>query len=215
MGFLTHLRESQIETANAAVSRQDAILDDYLGWLRNGPSRGRAERKITIIARDPLAPIVTAVVARTDILRAEGVTVEVILSQTEPEAALNDLNEALMTLNNDLNQDEYVRWAKKSALLDAHEQLTLGTQMCWSGDSMRREPGKRDSLDLFEQEAPHTVRLGLLAFEAIWSVSDCLPRSLSVQGLNRRPQASKAQPADTTLPRSSLISRLRLAATWH
>jgi hypothetical protein len=40
---------------------------------------------------------------------------------------------------------------------------------------MRRDPGKRDGLDLFETDAPDTVRLGALAFDAIWSISTPVP----------------------------------------
>ena len=40
---------------------------------------------------------------------------------------------------------------------------------------MRREPGKCNSLDLYERDAPQAVRLGMLAFDAIWAISEQIP----------------------------------------
>lgn len=216
MGFLTHLRQQQIDTVTSAVSRQDSILDEYLDWLGEDTERSPEELKLTIIARSAVSPAVTALIARAGALRARQVTASVIVSQPEPKDAFADLEMTLAMLNAGTDTTESVRWAKRSALLDAHEQITMGTHMCWSGDAMRREPGKRDSLDLLEHDAPHTVRLGLLAFDAIWSVSEPVTASKKTKAPSRKPLASQARPANTIMPSSSLMTRLsRLAATWH
>lgn len=216
MSFLSHLRQAQIDTVNEAVERQDAIISDYLAWLAETEDTSPAARKLTIIARSPASAAVKAMIARTGDLRAAEVNVRVILANLEPEAALGEVKQALTLMNAGHDDDEFARWAKNAALLDAHEQVTLGTHMCWSGDAMRRDAGKRDSLDLFESDAPHTVRLGLLAFDAIWAVSVAIPGLRKADAPARRPLASQARPASTELPSSSLLTRLnRLTATWH
>jgi hypothetical protein len=53
--------------------------------------------------------------------------------------------------------------------LDAHEQLLLGSRMCWSGDVMRRSEERINSLSIFEKDAKKQVSLGRMAFETIWA----------------------------------------------
>lgn len=216
MSFLSHLRQAQIDTVNENSERQDAIISDYLAWLAETDDKSPEARKLTIIARSPASVTVKAVVARTGDLRAAEVNVRIIFAHLEPEAALSEVKQALTLLNAGHEDAEFARWAKNAALLDAHEQMTLGTHMCWSGDAMRREAGKRDSLDLMESDAPHTVRLGLLAFDAIWAVSIAIPGIRRSESTTRRPLASQARPATALLPSTSLLTRLnRLTATWH
>ncbi len=56
--------------------------------------------------------------------------------------------------------DQLIRWASNPRLLDAHEQVTYGDAMCWSGDPMRRDADKRNALALFDEAASDRVRHG-------------------------------------------------------
>ena len=66
---------------------------------------------------------------------------------------------------------DLIRWARNPRLLDAHEQVTYGDMMRWSGDPMRRDADKRNALALFDEGCSVRVRHGRLAFEALWAVS--------------------------------------------
>ena len=70
---------------------------------------------------------------------------------------------------------ELIRWARNPRLLEAHEQVTYGEAMCWSGDAMRRDADKRNALDLVRRGSSGAVRLGRLAFEALWAASSLVP----------------------------------------
>ena len=65
-----------------------------------------------------------------------------------------------------------VRWARDLRLLEAHEQLVLGTETSWYGDSMRRDPSIRDACELYAPECPATARRSIQFFENLWRVSE-------------------------------------------
>jgi len=72
-----------------------------------------------------------------------------------------------------------IRWAKTPTLMDAHEQLVLGAMMSWSGDSMRREPSKRDAFELFRSSCEQSAEYGLRGFNMLWDASEVIPVRLS------------------------------------
>lgn len=177
MGFFTHFRQRQLDAANAAVAHHDSILECYLDRLDAGGKAPVAERCVTVLARSAASPALRALIHRHEALKARGVRARAIVAYLEPGDALRETVETLVALAPERKVNELLRWANKTCIHDAHEQLTLGTGLSWSGDMMRREPGKCDGLDLFEKDAPQTVRLGRLAFEAIWTISAPLPAS--------------------------------------
>jgi hypothetical protein len=70
---------------------------------------------------------------------------------------------------------QLIRWARNPRLLDAHEQVTYGDTISWSGDAMRRDADRRNALTLFGEATPDMVRLGRIAFEALWAASSLVP----------------------------------------
>jgi hypothetical protein len=68
--------------------------------------------------------------------------------------------------------------------------VTYGETMCWSGDAMRRDADKRNALTLFDEEAPEAVRLGRLAFEALWTASAHVPKGRLTGPDTARPSGS-------------------------
>ena len=216
MGLLSHLRQTQITNATTALARHSRIFEHYFEWLDEQPDPSQEDRTVSLIARSPSSPVALAAMESADELKARGVAVKAIVSQTEPAQALRGLAQALVMLTDVKDVRELARWANKACLLDAHEQLILGGSMCWSGDVMRREPGKCDGLDLFEPNAPQTVRLGVLAFDAIWEVCDSLPLAAVRGVLATRPNASGSHPNDQALAAFSFMNRTdRLTATRH
>jgi hypothetical protein len=204
MRLFSHLRQKQVETANHAIARQDEFLARYLAWLEAQPEQAPDARRLTILARSPISSVVRAIVGRAGDLRARGVMVKALLARVDPDDSLRELAATLTTLTPHRPLDELMRWADNRCLLEAHEQLTLGPAMCWSGDMMRRDPAKRDGLDLFEADAPHTVRLGALAFDAIWNISAAVPAA-RLSSRPARPNGSYERAMDEAMPKPAFL----------
>ena len=71
-----------------------------------------------------------------------------------------------------------IRWAKNRALLDAHERLTLGRTLCWTGDAMRRSEDSRSALDRVEDCTPSILAEANASFAYLWRASTPLPKTL-------------------------------------
>jgi hypothetical protein len=60
--------------------------------------------------------------------------------------------------------DYEVRWARDPRLIEAHEQLVLGAQTCWIGDSMRRDPTKCDAFESYVEGCGEAAGCALVSF---------------------------------------------------
>ncbi len=98
-----------------------------------------------------------------------------ILARLDPAEDLRELFASLSELAPREQSGELIRWARNPRLLDAHEQVTYGEIMCWSGDPMRRDADKRNALALFDEGGSVRVMHGRLAFEALWAASAAVP----------------------------------------
>ncbi len=172
MNLMSQLRNNKKTVETTAFERHDAFISLFLESLADKTGAGSRNRTISIIARSPESPVVKAIISRSDELKQHHASVQAIFADMSAEGALAEFSGALSGLNAGAHACDNIRWARNACLKDAHEQLILGTEMCWSGDCMRREPGKCNSLDLFEAAAPGVVRLGILAFDAIWAISE-------------------------------------------
>jgi len=66
-----------------------------------------------------------------------------------------------------------IRLGHDLRLLDAHEQIVAGEAAVWFGDSMRREPERRDAFCQFNRDNSEMARRSRRTFEHLWSV--CKP----------------------------------------
>ena len=145
---------------------------------------------LTMILRSADSDPAKALVGVKGALQNCGVRVKAILAKIEPEDEIRQLFAALSQLAPDQGASELIRWARNPRLLDAHEQVTYGEAMCWSGDAMRRDADKRNALTLFDEAAPDTVRLGRLAFEALWAASTLVPERRLTGPVTARPSGA-------------------------
>lgn len=155
----------------AALARHDTFIGQYLDWLAGQSGQDRLTRQISMIAHSPASPVARAILARCNDLKRNHTSIAVIFAEMGSEGALDEYSEAIAGLPTGTAGGGWIRLAQNACLGDAHEQLILGTEMCWAGDSMRRKQGHRDALALFETKAPKAVRIGTLAFDAIWSIA--------------------------------------------
>jgi hypothetical protein len=180
-------------------------LRRHLQMMSRFVEGAKAGASLTMILRSADSDPAKAMVSMKGALQHSGVRVKVILAKIEPEDELRQLFAALSELAPQEGASELIRWARNPRLLDAHEQVTYGETMCWSGDAMRRDADKRNALTLFDEEAPDTVRLGRLAFEALWIASALVPeRRLTGPATPRPSGAYQLSEAPITAFRPSL-----------
>jgi hypothetical protein len=157
---------------------RQAELDRHLQVMARFAERaGESKSPLTftmILRSASSGPALAAVQLKDSLLRA-GVSAKAILAKIEPEEELRQFFSCLSEFAPTEPAQELIRWARNPRLLDAHEQVTYGEDMCWSGDHMRRDAEKRNALTLFDDAAPEMVRLGRLAFTALWAASAVVP----------------------------------------
>ena len=161
--------------------KEDRILD-FLGYyfelLSSENANNFGEKSVTLIARSPSSPVARALYAFVSEASAGDISIQIIFSQLEPTDVLSDWLELMLDETSTAPKPD-IRWAKTPTLIDAHEQLVLGKSMSWSGDSMRREPSKRDAFELFRSSCTQSAEYGLRAFNMIWGASETIPVRLS------------------------------------
>lgn len=174
MGFISgfpkkHVLQEQLE-------RFTHIYDAYFAKI--DAEAGPRDTHLSMLARSAASPMCRVLTERIDEFAARGITVQAIFARLGPVEPLIGFMEAVQRLNGHGHVAAALRWAKNPCLLNAHEQLTLGLRMCWTGDCMRRSADARNALDLFEENSLSSVRLGELAFAAMWTASKPLPKEL-------------------------------------
>lgn len=196
MTLMSRIRRNPQKTAPQSLDRHVAFIESYLDSLPRPAAQDPVMRELSIIARSPASPVAVAVRASASRFAQKAIGVRAIFAELGTDGALADFCGATVGVGNATAARKSIRWARNVCLRDAHEQLILGTNMCWSGDCMRREPGKRNALDLYEREAPQVVRFGMLAFEAIWAICETVPASRLDPSASVKPSAAYAPDAD-------------------
>jgi hypothetical protein len=150
--------------------RLGEFVTGYLAEARTVSPRPRSE--ILVIARSVESPVVRAVAAQAADLVGGGFSVRMIVAQVDAETMPRG-----WTLSDTIEVECEVRWARKPRLIEAHEQLVLGPETCWIGDSMRREPTKCDAYETFVEDCAKTTASTVMSFERLWQTSEpLLPR---------------------------------------
>jgi hypothetical protein len=182
-GEVKDFRQAELEGHLAAISR--AIERTK---AESAPSPG-----FTLILRSASSAPAQALVHMKDELERAGISAKVILAKLEPQEELRELFLSLTHLSPRQQPSELIRWARNPRLLDAHEQVTYADAVCWSGDAMRREADRRNALTLFNEATPEMVRLGRLAFEALWGASSLVPERYLIGRLAVKPSGAYEQ----------------------
>jgi hypothetical protein len=172
MGFLSDPHDDFPQSPFHAVSRFDPCFDVY--GLNLKERMEERDRTITLIARSPASPAARALAINLARFERGFLRVGVIFAQIAPVESLNFVIEALQASCTEppLN---ILRWARNRALLDAHERLTLGLELVWTGDSMRRPDDVRPAIDRVEDATPAMLAEAHASFNALWRASKPLP----------------------------------------
>ena len=190
----------QVPVETSFENRLISYFEEYFQWLDKERPDGREARQFTVIARSPQSPVILTLQSLMQELRSRQIRLQVVFCDIEPERALRSAWNAISDLSEQGREHgDLIRWNSSQAVLEAHEQMVLGARMCWTGDAMRREPGKRDAFDLFETNAPQICRLGVQSFSAMWRLAQPVPKWLLRESRDTRPSATFAGPDQRAL----------------
>ena len=118
---------------------------------------------ITAIARSVQSPVVKTIATHAREIAAAGGTVRLLLARPDGLAASG----ALAAVGAAALACE-VRLARNPRLIEAHEQLTIGARVAWTGDTMRRDPATSDAYECFVEDCPEITAAAAATFERLW-----------------------------------------------
>jgi hypothetical protein len=185
------------------VKREDketklkAFISDYLA----SSSSDCGSHLWLLVARSPESPVVLALSALAPDICAAGVTVQTLFTQVVVNAPDSAAFPAVAYPNE-------VRVIHDVRLLDAHEQLLLDPKTSWVGDSMRREPAKRDAYECYADGCAQTAGWTARAFGRLWDKGE--PVIVA--------QAADANPTpdmDACVPPANQVPSTMVALTRH
>ncbi len=118
-----------------------------------------AQDEILFIARSRQSPVARAVAALVGGGQIAQPIRAIFALKSPADTASGDDEFATRMLAHDLR------------LLDAHEQLVIGSRTSWIGDCMRRDPNKRDAYECFAADCGVTAGWARTSFERLWAQS--------------------------------------------
>ncbi len=203
MGLLSEFSSKAEIHRRETIRRFDDFFISYFNEIEALEGVAKEDLAVTLVARAPDSPVADAVRRHADRFGALGIELQVIFAGIEPSSVFAGFAEMAARHNGEHCLEATIRWARNPALLDAHEQLVLGTGHCWSGDVMRRSSDVRVSLDLFEEQGGDAVRLAHMAFDGLWSASAPISKSRFRNALAAKDTASTV--AETNGMRDQLL----------
>ena len=170
----------------------DDFISSYIDILSYGDDEQEKNKDIRLIVRSASTPVVHSILTRSKDLKSLGVNIKVIFTQLSPFASTERWIEEICECDAEVIQSS-IRWAKKQALHDAHEQLIMGNRMYWCGDSMKRALESRSITSLFEKNCAESVKLAIQAFSAMWNCSTSVTRK-GIERLSMNQADAKLRP---------------------
>ena len=168
-------RRQEVVKHGEKESRLDQFLGFYLDRLFADWVDRPEHHALTLLARSPASPAARAVISNSPDLLAAGVKMRIIFSTLEPSECMSDWSDlALIAAESDVAQSVEIARLGHAGLVDAHEQLVLGADMSWCGDSMRRDPLHRDTVEVYDPCCPATAGQSVRCFDALWSRSEVI-----------------------------------------
>ncbi|MEO1205050.1 MAG: hypothetical protein AAFV45_01835 [Pseudomonadota bacterium] len=172
----------QVVKREDKTARLTEFMEKGLTALTIKRDEGCSSYDVSVFARSVESPVIQALGVVAADLTAAGARIRLVLTGLEIE----DIDTAPVTATLAGARID-VRVTNDPRLLDAHEQLCLGTDATWIGDCLRREPAKRDAYERFSTGCAGTSKSAQTAFEHVWSrsVAMTLPGiDASAAGLN-------------------------------
>jgi hypothetical protein len=144
---------------------QDDKLTRICDFIRQHlTAAGDCPRMVLVVARSARSPVLQALhmVVRDGII--PGIKARIVIADEEAGPVAGDGGELACD----------VRIANSPRLLDAHEQLIVG-DATWYGDSMRRDPMKRDAFECVVTNDLVAAPRARATFDRLWQSAGLLP----------------------------------------
>lgn len=138
-------------------------LRDFILAAVDACASGR-EDSIAVLARSPESPVMRALLSISGELAARGAGAKIILAGGA--VAAEDETWNLVFSAGFIHE---IRLTSHPRVLDAHEQIVIGDDAAWYGDTMRRDPWKRDAFAIFQPADTTAAGRGRVTFERLWT----------------------------------------------
>jgi hypothetical protein len=198
MEFISGAGPKRLSGDEQSRSEFGVFINEYLRRVAQARPKCREELQVTVIARAPDSLVAQALSAHCELFRDADIGLRAIFARLSPQQAAKAWFLSFPSEDGGSGND-CVRLVKNPKLLDAHEQLTLGRSMCWSGDALRSSREGQHRISVFEDECPGSARLGQLAFRALWDAAVDMPRKYVERLLVSR---SECPPGELAAPSS-------------
>ena len=141
------------------------------------------QRAILVIARSVQSPVVKSVGSLAREIAAARCAVRIILARSERSGPVD----ILVTMHAAASCE--ARLARNPRLIEAHEQLVIGGRICWTGDTMRRDPATCDAYESFVEDCPEIAAAAASTFERLWGDGEPLSGLLPAAAASGTPKA--------------------------
>jgi len=167
MSFFDNARHSKFVKHAEKQENSSRFIGYYLDRLSIAAEPTLAQRRVTLIARSAASPMARALLAATAECESLAVRLDVMFAKAEPAEQMAQWLD-IVARNDSADPVLQLRRASHPALIDAHEQLVLGTTFSWQGDCMRRDPETRDAFETFECFNSEAAKRATRTFQALW-----------------------------------------------
>jgi hypothetical protein len=175
---------------------------------RDGPLEALAS--LSLVARSADSPVAHALAGLGERLIGNGLAVRAIFATLGPQEVA-----ASWCPGGALPFDRDVRMMHNPRLLEAHELLILDPRTCWIGDSMRRDPAKRDAWEYFVEASTESAAFARTSFERLWALAEPVARAARAPRSTLVAPVVTADPADGLAPPAPQGDSEPSAATRH
>jgi hypothetical protein len=177
MGFLSAFHKKPTGDCQILIERLAMQIGECLQRLETkGASLN--ERSLTLIARSPSSEIARALSLHAETFQKKDFSARMMFARLASIELASELASSFNLTGGSDSKESSVRILKSPALLNAHEQLVIGENCCWTGDMLRRAEGNRNGLDIWEDGSTGAARLAQFAFNAIWPSAKPVPSSV-------------------------------------
>lgn len=149
--------------ADLRAERETELKDFIEGSLLGADPVEAAS--VLLVARSPESVAFQSLFSLSGALTCRGISARVVILSGEPGERWN--------VEFEPGFQHEIRLGHDIRLLDAHEQIVAGDAAVWFGDSMRREPERRDAFSQFNRDNSEMARRARMTFDHLWSV--CRP----------------------------------------
>jgi hypothetical protein len=143
------------------VAKLSAFIASDIG-TRNARGLYAAGGCYLLIARSPESPVAVALRDLASGLAKSGIRIRAVFGEVELGQGAATVAAPPFALPSEC------RIARDPRLLAAHEQLVLAPDCAWIGDSMRREPSKRDAYESYAAGCAEAAANATRSVEKIW-----------------------------------------------